>query len=368
MENKGKKRVLFGVLDWGIGHASRSILLIHQLKEAGYEVIAATGGGARALLASVFPEMKILRFPFCRIRYSRHIPAVWKIFFSLPCILRSIRAEHKQTAVVVREYGIDLIVSDNRYGVYHPAVPSYLVIHQLQPRLPRGLSFLSSFLFRRYIRYLSKFDRLWVPDYGDDPTLAGVLSHPSLPLPEKVKSSIVYAGVLSRFMIPAYSKEYPVKKDFEVVVVLSGPEPQRSLLEKILVRRLRKRPWKVLIIRGLPWKRQGGTVYGNIQLVSHLPPALFYTYLKRAKYIIARAGYTGIMDLVATGRSALLIPTPGQTEQEYLAERLASENYFVSMPQDDIDLEEAFALLEKTRPFPVREGPDPWKVLIKEKK
>ncbi|MCD6201749.1 MAG: hypothetical protein J7K46_08075 [Bacteroidales bacterium] len=355
----GKTRILFSPLDWGIGHASRSILLIKQLIQAGYEVIAATDGASYALLRSSFPTMKIIRLPFCRVRYSRHLPAIWKVFFSLPCILKSIRKEHNITAGIVEELGINLIVSDNRYGVYHPAVPSFLLIHQLQPRLPRQLSFLTSLFFRLYSKRLIKFNRIWVPDFADDPTLAGTLSHPSATMPESLKGKILYTGVLSRFMDPEYRKEYPVRKIFTVVVVLSGPEPQRSILEKILVRKLRKKPWQVLFIRGIPWKKQAKTVYGNIQLVSHLPPNLFYTYLKKAEYIISRAGYSTVMDLAAIGKSALLIPTPGQTEQEYLADHLAAGHYFVSMSQNDIRIQEAFEKLKKTRLFPIRQGKNP---------
>ena len=349
------KRILISPLNWGMGHASRSILLIRQLKEAGFKVILAADGAAYYLLTSVFPDLKIVRLPFCRIRYSVHLPALWKIFFSLPCIMRSLKEEHKRTAEIVREYAIDLIVSDNRYGVYHPDVPSFLVIHQLQPRLSRRLSFLSSILFRWYSKHLLKFDRLWIPDYKDEPTLAGELSHPTV-MPEALKEKSHYVGIMSRFMIPENCREYPVKKIFEVVVVLSGPEPQRSVLEKILIRKLRKKPWQVLIIRGIPWKKQGGTMYGNIKLVSHLPPNLFYTYLKKADYIISRAGYSSIMDLVTVGKSALLIPTPGQTEQEYLADHLAAGGYFVTMSQQDINVEGAFKKLKKTKKFPVREG------------
>ena len=354
MPSGKKKRILFSPLDWGIGHASRSIFLIRQLTEAGFEVLLAADGPSFPLLKSVFPDLDIIRLPFYRIRYSQHIPAVWKIFFSLPSILKAIRREHKSTIEIVKKYGIDVIVSDNRYGVYHKDVASIIVIHQLKIRLPSGISFLEPVLFRWHMKFLSKFDRIWVPDFAGLPYLAGALSHPSN-VPQPIRNKVRYGGIISRFMVPEYSKVYPVRKIFDVVVVLSGPEPQRSVLEKILIRKLRKRSWKVLIIRGIPWKKQGGSVYGNIQLVSHLPPNLFYTYLKKATYIISRAGYTSIMDLAVLGRSALLIPTPGQTEQEYLADYLAAGNYFVIMPQKNINIEKAFKQLEQTRPFPLRE-------------
>ncbi len=245
------------------------------------------------------------------------------------------RREHRQLLALTEGQGYDLIVSDHRYGVWHPQIRSELVIHQLWIRLPRRLRFLEPWLFRMHQKRLRPFDRIVVPDEAGESNYAGLLSHPPR-MPEELKGKIIYRGIASRFLIAEYCREMPLNRIYDVVVVLSGPEPQRSLLEKLLIRRLRGRAWQVLMIRGLPWKRQGATVGGNIRLVSHLPPELFYTYLKKARYIISRAGYSSVMDLVALGRGALLIPTPGQTEQEYLAEHLSKQGLFEYMTQKEI--------------------------------
>ena len=329
---ESKKRVLYSPLDWGLGHASRSILYIHRLREEGYEVVVAADGGALALLQGTFPGLVFVRLPFPRIRYSRHLPAAWKIFFSLPVLLRALRREHRQVLALAEDQRFDLIVSDHRYGVWHPQIPSELVIHQLWFRLPRRLRFLEPWLFRLHQKKLSPFSRIIVPDEAGEPNYAGLLSHPPA-MPEVLAGKITYAGIFSRFLLPEYCREMPLNRFYEVVVILSGPEPQRSELEKILVRKLRRKEWQVLMVRGLPWKKQGATVGGNIRMVSHLPPDLFYNYLKKARYIIARAGYSTIMDLTALQRRALLIPTPGQTEQEYLAEYLAGTVRFVTLSQ-----------------------------------
>ena len=325
-------KILYSPLDWGIGHASRSIWYIHRLRQEGHEVVVAAGGGALALLRATFPDLTFVRLPFCRIRYSRHLPAFWKIFFSWPCLLRAIRREHRQVLALTEGQGYDRIISDHRYGVWHPQIPSELVIHQLWFRLPRRLRFLEPALFRFHQKKLQPFDKIIVPDEAGEPNYAGLLSHPPH-LPEALAKKISYAGIFSRFLIPEFCREMPLHRIYDVVVILSGPEPQRSVLEKILIRRLRGKEWQVLMIRGLPWKKQGATVGGNIRMVSHLPPELFCSYLKRARHIIARPGYSTVMDLVALDLGALLIPTPGQTEQEYLAEHLAKTGRFVTMTQ-----------------------------------
>jgi len=336
MEKEGKKmKVLYSPLDWGIGHASRSIWYIHHLLEEGHEVVLAADGAALALLRTVFPALSFERLPFCRIRYSRFLPAVWKIFFSLPCLMRGVRREHRRLLMLTEGQGYDLIISDHRYGVWHPQIRSELVIHQLWSRLPGYLRFLEPLLFRIHRKMLKPFDRIIVPDEAGEPNYAGLLSHPRH-LPDGLRRKMEYRGIASRFLIAEYCREVPLNRIYDVVVVLSGPEPQRSVLERLLIRRLRGREWQVLVIRGLPWKKQGATVGGDIRLVSHLPPELFCAYLKKARYIIARAGYSSVMDLVALGRGAMLIPTPGQTEQEYLAEHLSEREGFVMMTQKEI--------------------------------
>jgi len=340
-----KQRILFSPLDWGLGHASRSIFLIRQLVSKEYEVILACDGASYFLLESVFPELKIISLPFYSIRYSRYLPVVWKMFFSLPWIFLSICKEHKIIHDIVEQYAIDIIVSDHRYGLHHHAIKTVFITHQLYIRLPGKLSFLEPLLFRWNHRQIQRFDHIWVLDFEQEENLAGILSHPPY-IPEILKNKIRYIGLSSRFLISEYQHKHKVNEHFDIVVVLSGPEPQRTILEKILISRLWKKAYSVLIIRGKPWKKQEETVFGNIQLVSHLCADLFYNYLKEARYIISRAGYSTIMDLVAIGKSGILIPTPGQTEQEYLADYLSAKNYFVSLRQDHVDLEEAFNRLE----------------------
>ncbi len=339
-------RVLYAPLSWGLGHATRSIFFIRRLLEEGHEVVVAADGEAYVLLREAFPRVRMVRMPSCRIRYSRSLPAVWKILFSWPCLWRSAKREHRQVLTMVGEERFDRIISDHRYGVWHPDVRSELVIHQLWFRLPRGWRWLEPWLFRLHRRWLRPFDVLLVPDRREEPVLAGILSHPPQKYLRRLPP-VEYVGVMSRFLLPEYRREAVPAVPYDVLVLLSGPEPQRTVLERLLVRRLRHGPEKVLVVRGLPGRRQGGSAGQHVRLVAHLPPPLFYTYLRTTPLIIARAGYTTIMDLVAVNRTALLIPTPGQTEQEYLAEHLEQQGMFLTLSQKQLQGREGTTLLRE---------------------
>ena len=200
---------------------------------------------------------------------------------------------------------------------------------------------------------INHFDFCWVPDFPGEPNLGGRLSHP-----EKISDKVRYIGPVSRFLPAEKSPPVHLAKTFDTVVILSGPEPQRSILEKTLIQKLRNTEYNVLIIRGIPWKKQGQTIFKKIQLVSHLPDELFLAYIQNAKYLICRPGYSSLMDLSILGLSAIIIPTPGQTEQEYLGEKMKEEGSFFCMEQDKIDLVSAFHKIKRFKPNlpPVKPG------------
>lgn len=327
-----RERILYGVLDWGIGHASRSIFFIQHELDKGHEVVIAAGGDALRLLREVFPGVRVVPMPFMRVRYSRWLPVVWKMLFRLPAFFRAVRRERRRVEALVAAEPFDRIVSDHRYGFRHPAIRSELVIHQLWFRLPRGWHWLEPWVFRMHRRWLKHFDRIIVPDKQEMPGLAGLLSHPPGGL-GVLNDKVEYAGIVSRFLLPSFCEDEQPVQGYDILVVLSGPEPQRTVLEDLLVRRFRRGSRRVLVVRGRPGRRGGGAAGKHVRLVSHLPAGLLCRYLRHTPLIIARAGYSSVMDLVALGRTALLIPTPGQTEQEYLAEHLSRAGRFVAMEQ-----------------------------------
>jgi len=336
--DKGKLTLLYAPLNWGLGHASRGIYLIQTFLDAGHRVILAADGDAYFLLQSTFPDLELKRLPFYSVRYSGIFPIWLKMFFSLPGFFRSVRREHRLLKEIIREKKVDIIVSDNRYGLYHRKVYSIFITHQLFIRAPGPFRIFEPILFRWNRKRLKHFSEVWVPDFPGGDNLAGLLSHP---LRKKIRK-VRYIGPISRFMHPVFSGKEPVTVKYDVVVILSGPEPHRTVLERILIRKLRRTDYRVLMFRGILWKKEAKRIYDNIRLVTHLDSSLFYTYLTDARYVIARAGYTTIMDMVALQKPAILIPTPGQPEQEYLAAYLSPRNRFIFMHQDEIDLVQAF--------------------------
>lgn len=337
-QSDNKKNVLVCPLDWGLGHASRDIYIIHKLIEASsFNVIIGADKAPYYLLKSEFPELQFIKFPSFTVNYSQSIPLVLKIIFSLPKMLIGYFREHKMLKSIIKKHNIDIVISDNRYGLWNKKITTVFITHQLRVIFPNSIKWFESLFFKISTQIVQKFDFCWVPDVPGDENLAGKLSHP-----KKIPGNSLYIGFLSRFLIEKYQKPKKQVKKFDILAILSGPEPQRSVLEKILIRQFRNTKNNVLIVRGIPWKKQGQTIHNNIQLVSHLNADLLNSYIQNVKHIICRSGYSSVMDLVILGKTAILIPTPGQTEQEYLADLLHKKNLFVIADQKNLDFEEIF--------------------------
>jgi UDP:flavonoid glycosyltransferase YjiC (YdhE family) len=334
-------------LDWGIGHASRMIPLIHICLRAGFKVILASGGKAGELLKTEFPALPFMELPSVPIRYSRKKSQGFIMMIQLPFILAGIFKEHRWLAKAVSKHSIDIVLSDNRYGLYHKKVLSVFMTHQISPLMPAGLKWAEpavNFFLRRFIRC---FDRCWIPD-AENPSqnLTGRLSHRFLP-----PYNTAYMGILSRFteITPVTESE----KNFlcDVLVILSGPEPQRTLLEEILIGQLDKTDYQAVIIGGFhQFSRQYSAIAtSRIRYHDHLPSALFRIAILRAEIIICRAGYSTIMDLAELNKPAILIPTPGQPEQEYLAAYMKSKRWFHTAEQHGFDLEKEIRYFRKQK-------------------
>ncbi len=305
-----KKRILVAVLNWGLGHATRCIPIIKELIANGYEPIFASDGAALALLKKEFPDLLAEELPSYNIEYSESPNFLkWKLFLESPRIMQVIKAEKKHTKRLVEKHNLNGIISDNRLGVRYKHLKNVFITHQLNV-LSGNTTWLSSKLHQKYIR---KFDECWVPDLPGSKNLSGVLGHMKK-TPEEVK----YMGPLSRFSKKDLSQKY------KVMIILSGPEPQRSFLEKILLKEFKDISEKTLFVRGLLGENQLISDNDNSNLI--LRNYLFGEELEEAfnssETIVCRSGYTSIMDLSKLEKKAFLIPTPGQFEQKYLAERL----------------------------------------------
>jgi UDP-N-acetylglucosamine transferase subunit ALG13 len=329
-------RILVVPLDWGLGHATRCIPIIKELLNNDCEVLIGAEGSQRSLLQKEFPQLSCLPVPVYKMWYSRRKSFfILAILFQLPKLFLAIYREHAWLKKVVKEEKIDAVISDNRFGLYHTAIPAAYITHQLL--IKTGNSFIEKITQRLHYRFIKKYTACWVPDVEKEPSLGGALSHP-----DKLPPTIKYLGCLSRF-----EKLPGIEKKYDLLILLSGPEPQRSLFEKLLLEQLPSYKGAVLFVRGLPDalpvdNEQNDTV----QIINHLSAAALNTAVQQAGIVISRSGYTTVMDLVKLQQKAIFVPTPGQTEQEYLAIHLSEQKIAFTVEQDNFSLNEALKQAE----------------------
>ena len=333
MNGQKNRRILLAPLDWGLGHATRCIPIIRSLQEQGSEVVLASDGAVAALLCNEFPEIKIKILKGYGIRYSKNASLFGSMLQQLPGILQSIKAEQQWLSDLLKKESFDLIISDNRPGFYSKLVPSVYITHQLLIHSGKG-KWLNRLLQQLHSRYMKKFTEVWVPDMEAENNLAGELSHPLRPIIQPV-----YLGLLSRMQITSSKPMY------DLMILLSGPEPQRTILEEKLIGQMSTFKGTVLLVRGLPnsstsslQQPEHTTVY------NHLAANELQQFICASQLILCRSGYTTLMDLVRLKKKAVLIPTPGQPEQEYLAHYMQEQQLFPYLSQNETTIQRAVSL------------------------
>lgn len=327
-----KRRILVAPLDWGLGHATRCIPLIRQLQALGHTVLLAGEGSVARLLQAEFPQLPLLPLAGYRVRYSRSGKGMTlALLRQIPRLLRTIRREHRWLLKTVEQEKIDFIISDNRYGLWHPKVPSVILTHQLAVQHPAA-RWTEPLIRKLLYRHIRRFRACWVPDTAENSGLAGALSHP----PVKPDTPLHYIGWQSRFETSSHTSI-----PGHWLILLSGPEPQRSLLENLLLRQLETFPGTATVVRGLPGHERALPSTGRFNFYNHLPAAELQTLIGEAEFVLSRSGYSTLMDLLKLQKKAFLIPTPGQTEQEYLALRCAEAGIAPFSAQDDFSLARA---------------------------
>jgi len=357
--NAYKKRVLIAPLDWGLGHATRCIPIIYALQAQNFEVIIAADGAVKNLLKTEFPDVVFTHLNGYNIRYSnkaRWLPA--QLLVQLPGFMRRVIAEHHWLKNIIKEYRVDMVVSDNRLGLYHSSIPCIYITHQL--KIKTGNQFTEWLAQKIHYFFINKYTACWVPDNELTDDLAGELSHPKKFPAVPVK----YLGILSRF-----EKNIVVKK-YNLLVLLSGPEPQRTILEALMMKELKSFSGKVLLVRGLPGNTTSNPFApgdeNKITVANHLAAAALNIAIQQCDLVICRSGYTTIMDLIKVQQKAVLIPTPGQTEQEYLAAYVMQKKIFFSVLQKDFSLP---VVLKNISTFPFKNNITPaedYKMIIAE--
>jgi UDP:flavonoid glycosyltransferase YjiC (YdhE family) len=329
-------KVLVAPLDWGLGHATRCIPIIKELINQGCTVIIAAGGAQKAILQEEFPDLSFVEIPGFWIKYGKNRAfTLFKIIFAIPKILIGIKRENQWLRRFAGREGLDLVISDNRYGLYGAGVFSVFMTHQLAIRTSLGL--VADVLVRRMnYAFIRRFSVCWVPDLAGAGNLAGGLSHPSR-MPDV---TVRYIGWLSRL------EKVEVEEAFDLLVLLSGPEPQRTILEEMLLAQLSGEIGKIVLVRGLP--RGGGVVKvpDGLKVYDHLAAGELGRVIGQSRLVLARSGYSTVMDLVRLGKRAIYIPTPGQPEQEYLGWYLEEQGWGICRRQRGFVLGEA---MEKAR-------------------
>jgi UDP:flavonoid glycosyltransferase YjiC (YdhE family) len=308
-----------------LGHASRCVPIVHALKLAGFEPVFAGDGEALQLLQKEFPSVKSYRLPSYAIKYAkRGYFLKFKLLLSLPRIFSAILKENKAVKEIIEKENICGIISDNRPGVFHNAVPSVYVTHQIT--VFSGFTTLITSKIHQY--FIRKFTICWVPDFEDDRKLSGKMGQGLAGFPVK------YIGILSKLKL-----KNSIKKKYQIAAVLSGPEPQRSALEKIMLTELTKFNEKALLVRGILSENQEKRIEKNITIYNFLLGEDLETALNSSDTIIARSGYSTIMDMAVLGKKAFFIPTPGQTEQIYLAKTLQQKKIAPYCNQNEFSIE-----------------------------
>ena len=321
-----KKTILVAPLNWGLGHTTRCVPIIHALKEEGFQVLLGSDGVALDLLKKEFPEEDAIELPSYQIEYAKKGKNFkWKMLLRSPKVIKAINAERKLVKRLVKENKIDGVISDNRLGLYSDKIPTVFITHQLQVLSGKTTKITSAL----HSRYIKRFNECWVPDYADSPNLSGKLGHP-----KDFEIPVKYIGLLSRLH---KSEE---EKIYDIAVLLSGPEPQRTDLEEILLHELKRYNGQVLFIRGVVEEEQTVQRNNNIKLVNYMESSELEKALNCSDLILSRSGYTTIMDLAKLGKKAFFIPTPGQTEQEYLAKRLKKKGMVPCANQEEFKLKD----------------------------
>jgi uncharacterized protein (TIGR00661 family) len=334
---KKNKKIFICPLDWGLGHATRCIPVIEKLRTRGIEVLIGADKGPFEILKSYFPDIRMVRFPGYEIQYPENNRMAFKILRSLPSLRGKINLEHRKLLELQDKYHFNAVISDNRFGLSHSSIPCVYMTHQVMIKAARGFSFLEPLIHRMHKHYIKKFDECWIPDHAGKDNLSGDLAHR---YPAGIKTRFI--GPLSRFSIKDRASEPTEDKEVKLLVILSGPEPQRSIFEKIVLEQLKDVTYKTIVVLGLPGRRIQASINENVDVHAHLGTGRMKDLLSRAENIVCRPGYSSIMDLYTMKKTAWLVATPGQTEQEYLAGYMLKKG-FRSQSQGDFDINEVMA-------------------------
>ena len=333
IDYSANKTILITPLNWGLGHATRCIPIIKALQDNNYIPIIASDGIALDLLRKEFPYIQTLELPSYHIEYAKNAKNFkWKLIKNLPKMIVAILDEKKIVNSWIRKHDIDGIISDNRLGVFSKKVPSVFITHQLNVMTGNTTRFTS----KCHQYFIKKYNECWVPDTNETINLTGELGHLN-----NHKLNLKYIGPLSRM------RQKETAKVYDLMIILSGPEPQRTFLEEKLQQEIVRYNGNVVFIRGVVEKEQSKQQVKNVTYYNFMNTKQLEQTFNESDLVLCRSGYTTVMDLAKLGKKAFFIPTPGQYEQEYLAIKLQDENLVPYATQNDFTIED----LSKVKSF-----------------
>jgi hypothetical protein len=326
-----KNKILICPLEWGLGHAGRMIPLARKLQEAGNTIYIGGGTELQKFFQTEFSGITYIDFRGFRPVYSRFLPQYLSLLLRTPLLFWHTAAEHRRLEKIIREYNIDIVISDNRFGLWNRNIKTVYVTHQPLIPFPEKLRFMewTGILLHRF--FIKKYTYCFIPDLPGKTNVSGRLSH-HLKLPENAR----FIGILSRFNAGPPPGQANRAAFHHNTIILSGPEPQKEMLRKKLVAILKDREPPTVILEGKPDKPGEAIRDGKIISYSHLSTGELQNMIPGSNCIITRSGYTTIMELISMNCSAVLIPTPGQTEQEYLARYLSGKGWFTAVTQKSL--------------------------------
>ena len=332
-------KILFGVFEWGIGHATRDIPLINALLKRGHEVHIIVTGRSLDILKNHFKN-KCKYFDVVSLHdiyYNINTKFIKANFiFSIPKIIKTLKKARQESEKIIKKGNYDIVISDCRLDVYDKINNSYLINHQLRYKSPFGTERIIEKSFSVLMKHYKYF---LVPDFKNN-NLSGRLSHD---LRYFDKKKIKYIGIISNL------RQKNSKKDIDYFISFSGPEPARTLLEKKILENIKELKGKVVIAAGNP---KGKIISpSGVEFYNFVSPKNQENFMNRAKFLIVRAGYTTIMEIAELNKKALLIPTPGHPEQMYLGKYLKDKGYFYSVSQKKLDLKKDIEIATKFKGY-----------------
>ncbi len=344
MNTRKRPSIFFAVLDMGLGHATRTLPVIRHLITKNWEISVGSSGRSLRFLQREVPNLRWIELPNYGLSYTQKGVRISRLFGSLPDVYQAILMEHHITEQLVSDHHIDMIVSDHRYGCYSRKVPSFFLTHQVRFHTPGWLrpAQLLGFWFNRYFH--KKYTSVLIPDEPGENQ--GLLSGKLSRIPPT--SSCQFCGILSSIR---YER---AKEDIDLFISISGPEPQRTVLEEKIRPQVMGLSGKIIMALGKPESEVVETPKDSLRIHHHLVRSKMQYFYNRTKLIVCRPGYSTLMELAELGKKALLVPTPGQTEQLYLAERMKKMGYFYSTKQTDLDLERDIPVARQFTGIPVQ--------------